>query len=262
MAEDAAAFGRVRRDAQGRLVTTRPNGETATGRVRFKVAALNVPVNETAHNAPTGGFVSTRADNRAAIQTLLGGNLLAWKAWREHPELIGGWVGEALRREQVPGRRNALIDLAMQATGIYMTNQHHSAGNEPYKLAKRLIVLASLLPGTATLINCKSGKDRTAEAEVQARHLALQMALRAGRAPEPDLAPDALSQAQLAILHESGGSHEIQWKNTNVRGTKLKGKALMAQYGIESRGQALRHLPHRRDPRLGVYGGAAKLADS
>lgn len=256
------AEGRVLRDDEGRLVTTRPDGETQRGPVRFQVAALNVPVNEAAHNLPTTGFVRTRADNRAALQTLLGGNLLAWRAWREHPELIGGWVGEALRLETVPGRRNALIDLAMQATHIYMTNQHHSAGNEPYKLVKRLIVLASLLPGTGTLINCKSGKDRTSEAEAQARHLALQMALGAGRAPEADLAPDALGQAQLAILHESGGSPQIQWWNTNLPGTKLKGKALMAQYGIQMRGQVLRAFKHRGDPRIGVYGGASKLVAS
>ncbi len=256
------AEGRVLRDDEGRLVTTRPDGETQRGPVRFQVAALNVPVNEAAHNLPTSGFVRTRADNRAALQTLLGGNLLAWRAWREHPELIGGWVGEALRVETVPGRRNALIDLAMQATHIYMTNQHHSAGNEPYKLVKRLIVLASLLPGTGTLINCKSGKDRTSEAEAQARHLALQMTLGAGRAPEADLVPDPLSQAQLAILHESGGSPQIQWWNTNLPGTKLKGKALMAQYGIQMRGQVLRAFKHRGDPRIGVYGGASKLVAS
>ena len=46
--------------------------------------------------------------------------------------------------------------LAKQITELYQSEQYKSAGNDPYKLAARVTVLAHLLTGSATF-NCKSG---------------------------------------------------------------------------------------------------------
>lgn len=243
--------GQVRRDAQGRLViATDTRGEPLRVKVRLEPLAMNVPVNKQATERwSAGGFAVSDASNRQALTTLLGENWALLPPQSLDAGDLHGWVGEALRGEHHPQRRAALVALSQDVIRIYREGAHRSAGTDPYKLAKRLIVLCNLLPGTATLINCKSGKDRTSEAEAQARHLAMEIALRGGQPPAYTEPITPLRQAQLGVLHESGGAREIQHWNTNIAGTKSAYAAVLNQYGKKSDVKA-------------VYKGAAALIHS
>ncbi len=243
--------GQVRRDAQGRLViATDTRGQPLRVKVRFEPLAMNVPVNKQATERwSAGGFDVSDASNQQALTTLLGENWALLPPQALDAGDLHGWVGEALRGEHDPQRRAALVALSQDVIRIYREGAHRSAGTDPYKLAKRLIVLCNLLPGTATLINCKSGKDRTSEAEAQARHLAMEIALRGGQPPAYTEPSTPLRQAQLGVLHESGGAREIQYWNTNIAGTKSAYAAVLNQYGKKSDIKA-------------VYKGAAALIHS
>ncbi len=115
--------------------------------------------------------------------------------------------------------------------------------DDPYVLVKRLLVLAHETGIVAPAVNCKSGKDRTTEAEAQARQFALEIAT-TGQVPDLDAAGKEvrprgkgadLRPRQLWALHQAGGAREIQAWNTGVAGTKLKQWWLFRQYGVDGK---------------------------
>ncbi len=235
---DLPAFedsGRPRVDEAGRPVT-RPTT------VRVEVAAFNLPVNE----AGTGAFARvdavtgselTAPANAAAMRLLLGELPTAAGAVKDW--MPGGWVGQALRTATGSAETSSpdaglLLALARQVAQIHVTGQHLGRNADPYGLVKRLLVLVHAIGIAAPLVNCKSGKDRTSEAEAQARQLALQLAT-GGGLPDPQGGFDEVQALQLWHLHQAGGSREIQAWNTGHAGTKLKHPALFAQYGIRDR---------------------------
>ena len=229
------ASGALLRDAEGRL-------QTRLTRVALQVATFNLPVNEAGTgrfarvDAVTGSDLTAPA-NAAALRMLLGElppATVRLRDWRP-----GGWVGEALRARGSadPAARQAsteLRTLAWQVARLCVTGEHLGRDADPYGLVKRLLVLVHQTGIAAPLLNCKSGKDRTSEAETQARQLALEMAA-TGRAPGSDARVDEVQARQLWHLHQGGGSREIQAWNTGHAGTKLKHPALAAQYGFAGR---------------------------
>ncbi len=236
--------GQLRRDAQGRLLMARVDGDDSQAqqvqqmRVKFEVSALNVPVNEQGTGGKgmeflLGAHAETDADNRRAMQRLLGATPEAWAACGpgQVPAGVGGWLGERLAAV-LPTEKTILRTLAAQIGTLYASDAHQSAGNDPYKLATRLIVLASRLGGpTATLINCKSGKDRTSAAETQARQMVIEIAT-TGVVPPLDAPESETRSRQLGAIHASGGSTQVQAANTGFGGTKLKGEPLFNRFGV------------------------------
>ncbi len=238
--------GQLRRDAQGRLLMARVAGDDTQAQqvrqmqVKFEVAALNVPVNEQGTGGKGMEFVlrahaETDADNRRAMQRLLGSTPQAWAACGpdQAPARVGGWLGDRLVSDGVSEREKTILrTLAAQIGTLYASKAHQSAGNDPYKLATRLIVLASRLGGpTATLINCKSGKDRTSAAETQARQMVIEIAT-TGMVPPLDAPATDTRSRQLGAIHASGGSTQVQARNTGLGGTKLGGEPLFNRFGV------------------------------
>jgi hypothetical protein len=100
-------------------------------------------------------------------------------------------------------------------------------GNEPYKLVSRLAVITDLM-GDIPLWNCKSGKDRTGQMDVEAKFLFAKIML-TGVVPEPDA---DLTEEDVRLLRQialNGGNHEVQMQNTGMAGFKLGN--VRANYG-------------------------------
>ncbi len=213
-------------------------------KVKLDIAAFNIPVNKWGIHPITGEWPLMVGDshqaNEVAIAKLLGKlpqNRAALATWQP-----GGWVGEALRQS---GSKDLLQALARQVAEICIDPDSGAKRQaDPYRLVKRLLVLVHETGLAAPMVNCRSGKDRTSEAETQARQFALEASVRgATDLPAIDLAPgvsDDIQRLQLWNLQQGGGSREIQHWNTGFAGTKLKDPALLAQYGAD-RDQNLRH---------------------
>ena len=90
--------------------------------------------------------------------------------------------------------------------------------HDAYKVAARIAVLAQLI-GSVSCWNCKSGKDRTGEMDVECKFLSTLIARN-----EPIPAPGAaLSEAQKGLFRSialNGGNFEIQKRNAGVGGFK------------------------------------------
>ena len=238
-----APGGGLQRDAIGRLVTA-AGGAASAWRVKFDVAALNVPVNEWGTKGRVVGFFSrahAQADvaNRQALLKLLGAKPEAWAACRpgtQPPLLVDSWLGPYLQSSEVTEEeKRVLRTLATQIGSIYASNAHKNAAGDPYKLAIRLIVLANRLSdSSAVLVNCKSGKDRTSVAETEARQMALEIAT-TGEVPAVGAPVTALRSLQLGALHDAGGSPHVQAWNTGMAGTKVDQEAVGARFGLASK---------------------------
>ena len=225
-------------------------GQGSTHRIKVKldIAAFNIPVNKWGAHAVTGDFSLMVGDsheaNGAAITKLLGQlprDRRALRTWK--PE---GWVGQALGDPALAvGQKDLLRALARQVAEICIDPDAGAKRQaDPYRLVKRLLVLVHETGLAAPMVNCRSGKDRTSEAETQARQFALEARVRgAADLPSIDVAPgvrDEIQRLQLWNLQQGGGSREIQHWNTGFAGTKLKQPALLAQYGADQ-DKGLRH---------------------
>ena len=213
--------------------------------VKLEIAAFNIPVNEEGAHAIRGNWRlvvgNSHTANQEAMAKLLGplpasgetaeAALSTWKP--------GGWVGSALSAYSPLGKpqKDLLLALAKQVAEISIEDRSASARQaDPYRLVKRILVMVHQTGLAAPMVNCRSGKDRTSEAETQARQFALEVS-ESGVAHLPGIhspagTDDHVQQLQLWNLLQGGGSREIQHWNTGHAGTKLSQAALLAQYGI------------------------------
>lgn len=70
-------------------------------------------------------------------------------------------------------KREELQELAQQLKHMWNNGSYRHAGAQPYKFAARLARLSYLMSG-GTTFNCKSGKDRTAQLDLEVKLLTLQ----------------------------------------------------------------------------------------
>lgn len=145
---------------------------------------------------------------------------------------FGGQVGEFLKTANAEDAR-VVRQLASQIQDIWDSGSYKVAGNEPYKMVSRLAVLTHML-GDSAVFNCKSGKDRTGELDVEAKFLATQIQL-TGSVPEPDHIRTPQEKQQFFQMAVNSGNHEMQRMNVGGAGFKLEGvDALTEQLGGES----------------------------
>ena len=130
-------------------------------------------------------------------------------------------VDQFLAAERPAKDKELVRQLFEQVQNIWQTDSYKKPGNEPYKMVSRIVVLTHMLGDTACW-NCKSGKDRTGNTDVEARFLALRIAV-SGKVPEPDALLTGEERAALRAFALASGNLELQALNTGLQGFKLEG---------------------------------------
>lgn len=205
------------------LTIKNANGETQTVSVNVKVNAFNFGVNG-------GGFLfrgkigafsgwgTSDAYNKKSMEALIG-----TKSERKGGAISGQvkdfleTQGDSLSAE----KRKIITDLAGQVAKMWDDKSYHREGKEPYKMVSRLALLSSMIDGD-TCWNCKSGKDRTGQMDVETKRLAAEIWM-SGKVPEPDVEPDDQTKSNRFRMAMDGGNLEIQNYNTGAPGFKLGG---------------------------------------
>lgn len=129
-----------------------------------------------------------------------------------------------------------LKELRDQLTEMWGSGAYRRAGAHPYKFAARLARLAFLI-GSGVAYNCKSGKDRTAQLDLEAKLLSVQSEYRrsgsrqqtagVGSAKDHGIVPpyrerDYLEKRQIqAFIFHDKTRTAMQQLNTGVEGSKL-----------------------------------------
>lgn len=116
-------------------------------------------------------------------------------------------------------RKNAIETLMAQIEAIHAAKSEHGVDHDAYKIAVRINVLTYLLGGTPDW-NCKSGKDRTGELDVESKFLATLIAKKQ-EIPRPGAILTPEQQAIFNEIAQSGGNFELQTYNTSVGGFKV-----------------------------------------
>ncbi len=202
---------------QRQLTVIGPDGQPHQVRVQPQVIAFNFGVNAGAQGSVlqhiAGGWGISTPKNYEAMLAMLGS--LSPNA------PIGGAVSAFLAGPAPEAQKAQVRELVAQVRQLWNTGTYRDSGQNPYLLPARLLVLANLT-GQTPAFNCKSGKDRTGQLDVEAKTLAAQMSM-LGRVPTLDESRSAeykLVREQIAI---NGGNYEIQRMNTGLAGFKTKG---------------------------------------
>lgn len=207
-----------------------PDGSMKTERVKPNIIAFNAGVNSfslgTVKSPFFGGWGPSDRLNNASVKQLVG-NLGTDGA-------IGGMAGRkiaALRQQlsdPAQAAQHTLIrhkigviqDLAQQVNTMLKEGLHHTAGNEPYKFPVRLLALANECDA-APAFNCKSGKDRTGQLDVEIKDFYTSLNVSDGQVRELNYRRSEAENLNLKTLFEHGGGREIQKHNTGVPGSKV-----------------------------------------
>lgn len=176
------------------------------------------------------GWTRANDTNRTALNKLLGDH-------QARP--LGGWVGEFLSSNAAEDKKRIVRELAAQIDAIWNSESYRKGGTDPYKIVSRLAVLTHEL-GATPVWNCKSGKDRTGELDVEAKFLATQIQLK-GEVPAPGHEHTSEGKAQFMQMALNSGNQEMQRLNVGVMGFKLEGMGGVIGAQMGGRDVAQRH---------------------
>jgi hypothetical protein len=208
-------------------------GNSHTITVKPKIIMFNTPVDQLSLSA-TGNMVGIwrNADliNNNAIELLIGSaknsrtisGATGAKIQDLNSELatIAGNDAANTNKQRMISEKIALIEhLTEQIRDIYDSKRHHRVGNEPYKLPARLLALANEIGATPSF-NCKSGKDRTGQLNVEIRDLYAHLIANGGKPRNVDAKREGLEKDNYKTLFMTGGDRDIQALNTGVTGSK------------------------------------------
>ena len=202
--EQKAAWDTVARDG----VTFQYNGQNIT--IRPQIFTFNLGVNAGAVKysgiAPdiAGGWTRSAEMNHAAHEAL-------------HAH-VQAFVNNTAIPEKT---RNAVKTLFNQCAAILNAGGERKDGHDAYKVAARYAVLTYLMGGTPCW-NCKSGKDRTGQMDVECKFLAALIA-RGEEIPEPGAKLTKAQQGLFRAIAFEGGNFEMQRQNTGFAGFKTGG---------------------------------------
>ena len=202
--EQKAAWDAV--SAKG--VTFQHNGQTIT--IRPTVFTFNFGVNAGA--VKYGNLAPNLAGGWGMSDEL---NLNAYKQMRP-------LVQEFLNNDDIPqAKRDAVRTLFNQCMVVLKKEGERSDGHDAYKVAARYAVLSHLM-GWTPCWNCKSGKDRTGQMDVECKFLATLVA-RGEPIPEPGAKLTKEQTELLRAIALEGGNFEMQKYNTGLQGFKTSG---------------------------------------
>ena len=178
-----------------------------TVKIRPRILKFNFGVNEGAINkvfrlTPNmfGGWDISKQMNRAAIAVL------------------GEEVNAFLHSDADQRTKDAALTLFDQCQRVLDNKAERKDSHDAFKVAARIAVLSNLI-GKVPCWNCKSGKDRTGQMNVECKFLATLIA-RGEPIPEPGKRLSKEHQTLLRSIALEGGNFEIQKMNTAIAGFK------------------------------------------
>ncbi len=182
---------------RGRQISIRPRV------LKFNFGVNSGAVNFSAINNLTGGWRVSGPMNNAAFQSLE----------QDASAFIAANPGSP--------KAQAAQTLLDQCRGIQRTRGERSDSHDAYKFAARVAVLSNLI-GKVPCWNCKSGKDRTGQMDVECKFLSTLIA-RGERVPAPGAQLTKEQKALFRSIALEGGNFEIQKMNTGLAGFKTGG---------------------------------------
>ena len=186
-------------------VTFQFNGRQV--RVKPHVVTFNVGVNEGAVK------LSGIAPNRAGGWDVSDGmNARAFEA------LTGEVMAFLNDKTADANAKSAAFTLFLQCKNVLQLKGERVDSHDAYKVAARLAVLSQLI-GKVPCWNCKSGKDRTSEMDVECKFLSVLIA-RGEKIPEPGAKLTAEQKGLFRAIALQGGNFEVQKMNVGVAGFK------------------------------------------
>ena len=192
--------------------------EEHTLTVQPQVLTFNFGVNAGAQGklqGLAGGWKISTPMNTTALNALIGSTDPA------EPEPAEGPVAEFLSGSADAQKKDAVRELTRQIKQLWHAETYRKSGKNPYLLPARILVLADMI-GQTPAFNCKSGKDRTGQLDVEAKTLAARIHMLGEVPPLTDSESEdyRITREQMSI---DGGNHEIQRMNTGLAGFKTKG---------------------------------------
>ncbi|OED42732.1 hypothetical protein ACH42_11660 [Endozoicomonas sp. (ex Bugula neritina AB1)] len=219
---------------KGTLDMMDQSGHLVTVPVELDVITMNFGVNPLALNFFKKRLVLpwevATKESRRSLEVFMG-NL-------EPGAPVDGWAGEFIENEDSDHDKQIVIQLVNQIRQLYVTENYKSEGEDAYKMAERLQVLAYKL-GVIGHFNCKSGKDRTGEADASIKRLMAQIDV-LGYVPDPNLPLSREEQVLRQSFYFLTGNIELQRKNLNLPGYKT-------QTGKGQYGEAVYQMAHLPD---------------
>ncbi|MET4693809.1 inositol phosphate phosphatase SopB [Endozoicomonas lisbonensis] len=198
---------KARLDGGEKLAITDSYGDVHEVEVDFDFAATNFGVNNLALETKwraMGPWGAVRDDNQEGLKKLMGGV--------EPGDEMGGWAQDFLNGQASSKDKMIVRQLIEQIRDLYVTEDYKREGIDAYKMVARILLLSYKL-GLITHFNCKSGKDRTGEADAAVKRLAAQVEA-LGYVPDPR---QPLSQAERVLSQmfalETGN---ILWQQMNI----------------------------------------------
>lgn len=202
--EQKAAWDAVSRDG----VTFQHNGQTIT--IRPTVFTFNFGVNSGA--VKYGSIAPDLAGGWGLSDDM---NM---RAHREMRPFVQAFVDDT----SIPAdKRKAVRTLFDQCMPVMKKGGERSDSHDAYKVAARFAVLTHLM-GWTPCWNCKSGKDRTGQMDVECKFLATLVA-RGEDIPEPGAKLTTEQTALFRAIALEGGNFEMQKYNTGIGGFKTGG---------------------------------------
>ena len=187
-------------------VTFRYNGRQI--HIRPKLLTFNFGVNEGAVKsygklAPNflGGWDRSKAMNKVAFEALT--------------QDVMAFINDKTKDSNV---KAAAFTLYNQCRSILLLRRERSDSHDAYKAAARIAVLSQLI-GKVPCWNCKSGKDRTGEMDVECKFLSALIA-RGENIPEPGARLTDEQKGLFRAIALQSGNFEIQKMNVGVAGFK------------------------------------------
>ena len=214
-------------------VTFRFNGREI--RVKPHIVTFNVGVNEGA--VKMSGFAPNRAGGWDLSDRM---NARAFEALTRE---VMAFVNDKTKDGNA---RAAALTLFNQCRNVLVLKGERKDSHDAYKVAARLAVLSYLI-GKVPCFNCKSGKDRTGEMDVECKFLSTLIA-RGEPIPKPGAKLTEEQKGLFRAIALQGGNFELQKLNVGVAGFMSGSVASIA----ERLGGKAYHTFHR--------GGADRIA--
>ena len=227
------------------------NGQPKEILVRPNIVAFNSGVNSwsLSKHAPLrsafGGWKQSDALNNQNLPALIGS--------KNNGDEIGGLAGQALAElERVADNPTTNFEDFTQANekiatirGLVdqirtITNadpssplSHKQIGSDPYKLPVRLLALANEI-GAEPAFNCKSGKDRTGQMDVEIKDFYTHLNGSGGQVRDITHKRNDVEASNFKKIFEHGGGRELQKFNTGIPGSKVDLKSFYSVLGYSS----------------------------